>query len=116
MDMINGASEHAATINDQFTRQATDFSAASELHNDAVLALMVNAAKPKHTDRVIDVACGPGTVVAAFSPFVARAVGLDATQAMLTEAKALSVKRALANEVWGNIAREIPRDKSQICS
>ena len=59
--MITGASEHAATINDQFTRQPNDFSAAPELHNDAVFALMVNTAKPKHTDRVIDVACGPGT-------------------------------------------------------
>lgn len=98
--MVTEAYEHAATINDQFTRQAKGFSAASELHNDAVLALMVNTAKPKHTDRVIDVACGPGTVVAAFSPSVARAVGLDATQAMLTEAKALSATRALSNVEW----------------
>lgn len=100
VDMRSVLSEHAATIKDQFTRQASDFSAAPELHNDAVLALMVKAAKPRHTDRAIDVACGPGTVVAAFSPIVARALGLDATQAMLDEAKALSIKRALANVEW----------------
>ena len=98
--MITGSSEHAATIKDQFTRQASDFSAASELHNEAVLALIIKAAMPKHTDRVIDVACGPGTVVTAFSPFVARSVGLDVTQAMLNEATALSIEKALANVEW----------------
>jgi SAM-dependent methyltransferase len=98
--MSTGVSGHAATIRDQFTRQAGVFSAAPELHNDAVLALMVNAAKPKLTDRVIDVACGPGTVVATFSPFVARAVGADATPAMLLQAKALSAAKALTNAEW----------------
>lgn len=95
-----GVFGHDATINDQFTRQARDFLDAPELHNDAVLSLMINAAKPKYTDRMLDVACGPGTVVAAFSSFVARAEGLDATEAMLAEAKALATARALTNIQW----------------
>jgi len=92
--------QHSATVNDQFSRQASDFAAAPELHNDAVLALLVEAARPQSTDRMIDVACGPGTVVAALSPHVRHAVGLDATTAMLTEAKALGQAKGLQNAEW----------------
>jgi len=95
-----GSSEHAAIIDDQFTRQAAGFAAAPELHNDAVLALLVEAGRPQCTDRMIDVACGPGTVVAAFSPHVERATGLDATPAMLAEANAFATAKALANVDW----------------
>jgi ubiquinone/menaquinone biosynthesis C-methylase UbiE len=91
---------HAALIQDQFTRQAHVFSASPELHNDAVLSLFVNTAKPAPGDRMLDIACGPGTVVAAFSPYVAHAEGLDATAAMLAEAKTLSEANALANVQW----------------
>lgn len=92
--------DHAANISDQFTRQASEFAEAPELHNDAVLSLIVSAGTPVPTDRLIDVACGPGTIVAAFSPYVAHAVGIDATPAMLAEAKALENAKALTNVEW----------------
>ena len=91
---------HAATIEDQFTRQAEDFARSPALHNDAVLALMVEAAQPGASEQSLDVACGPGTVVAAFAPHVRRAVGLDATPAMLDQARALAARQNLANVEW----------------
>jgi ubiquinone/menaquinone biosynthesis C-methylase UbiE len=88
---------HSSVIDEQFTRQAKDFASAPELHNDDVLSLMVKAGAPQPSDSMIDVACGPGSVVAAFAPFVQRAVGVDATAAMLAEANKLIQTKALGN-------------------
>lgn len=96
----SAARAHAAAIDDQFTRQAERFAQAPELHNDAVLSLLVEAAAPEAGDALLDVACGPGSVVAAFAPAVRRAVGLDATEAMLDEARALEKARGLGNVEW----------------
>ncbi|KAA6456648.1 methyltransferase domain-containing protein [Acidobacteria bacterium AB60] len=108
---------HAALVKDQFTRQARGFSESPELHNDAVLSLLVKAARPEPSDRALDVACGPGTVVAALSSHVASVDGLDATEAMLREAKALAECKALANARFrrGSVyALPYPADSFQI--
>src|SRR5262249_43389250 len=60
------ASAHAATIADQFTRQAAQFAASPVHHNQAALDLLVGAARPHSDDVSLDVACGPGSVVCAF--------------------------------------------------
>jgi SAM-dependent methyltransferase len=98
--MKTNAAPHAALIHDQFTRQAQGFSTSPELHNEAVLSLLVRTARPKATDRALDIACGPGTVVAAFAPHVAHAEGLDATEAMLEKAGALASSNGLTNVRW----------------
>src|ERR1043166_9113032 len=86
------ASRHDATIADQFTRQAAQFAASAMHHNQAALDLLVNAARPRPGDVALDVACGPGSVVAAFARRVRRAEGLDATEAMLDEARKLAAR------------------------
>jgi ubiquinone/menaquinone biosynthesis C-methylase UbiE len=91
---------HDATIADQFTRQAAQFAASSVHHSQAALDLLVEAARPLATDVSLDVACGPGSVVAAFAGHVRRAEGLDATAAMLEEARKLSLREGLANVAW----------------
>jgi ubiquinone/menaquinone biosynthesis C-methylase UbiE len=91
---------HAATIVDQFTRQAAQFAASAVHHNRAALDLLVECARPRPSDVSLDVACGPGSVVAAFAAHVRRAEGLDATPAMLEEARKLSVRESLANVAW----------------
>ena len=93
-------SDHARTITDQFTRQARDFAAAPELHNDEALALLIAAGRPQASDRVLDIACGPGTVVAAFAAHSAHAIGIDTTPAMLDQALALTTTRELNNVAW----------------
>ncbi len=91
---------HRDRIQDQFSRQAELFARSPALHADAVLALLVDAAEPTPEDQALDVACGPGTVVAAFAPRVRRAIGLDATEAMLAQARRLADERGLANVEW----------------
>jgi ubiquinone/menaquinone biosynthesis C-methylase UbiE len=91
---------HAATVADQFTRQAAGFAAAPALHNQAALKLLVEAARPLPTDMSLDVACGPGTVVAAFARRVRQAVGIDATGAMLAEARKLVARENVCNTGW----------------
>jgi ubiquinone/menaquinone biosynthesis C-methylase UbiE len=96
-DAVSG---HEATIVDQFTRQAAQFAASSVHHNQDALDLLVGAAGPQPSDVSLDVACGPGSVVAAFAARVRRAEGLDATEAMLEQARKLSVRQGLANVAW----------------
>ena len=95
--MQNRTSTHDAEIADQFSRQAEMFANSPALHNEAALALLVDAGEPKPGDETLDVACGPGSVVAAFARRVRRAVGLDATDNMLAEARKLVAKSALTN-------------------
>ncbi len=91
---------HAATIDDQFTRQAVQFAASPVHHSQAALDLLVDAAAPKPTDVALDVACGPGSVVMTFARRVSRAEGLDATEAMLDEARKLAAASGTANVAW----------------
>ena len=91
---------HAATIDDQFTRQAAGFAASPVHHSQVALDLLVDAAAPKPTDVTLDVACGPGSVVMAFARRVSRAEGLDATEAMLEEARKLAAASGTANVAW----------------
>ncbi len=105
---------HAATIADQFGRQAELFARSPALHNEAALNLLVEAATPLAHEDSLDVACGPGTVVAAFAARTRRSVGLDATEAMLAQARALAAERALLNVEWrlGDVYRLPFADRS----
>jgi ubiquinone/menaquinone biosynthesis C-methylase UbiE len=91
---------HAATIVDQFSRQAEVFAKSPALHNAAALALLVEAGAPQPNDAVLDVACGPGSVVVAFAGRVRRSVGLDATEAKLAQARSLAATHNLKNTEW----------------
>ena len=91
---------HHSLIEDQFSRQAELFANAPALHDAAALDALAVAATPKITDTALDVACGPGTVVAAFAARVHHATGLDATGAMLVQARKLGARLALSNVSW----------------
>lgn len=95
-----GTRTHQATIADQFSRQAELFAAAPALHNQAALDLLVDAAEPGADDTSLDVACGPGSVVMAFAARVREAAGLDATEAMLDEARKLAARSGAHNVAW----------------
>jgi SAM-dependent methyltransferase len=57
-------------------------------HMDSLLDLVA----PGPEDLLLDVACGPGRLLAAFAPHVRMAVGLDLTLEMLKIARRLSVQ------------------------
>src|SRR5215468_7090256 len=88
-------SEHHDAILDQFTRQATPFATAPGIRDETALRLIVEASGAGPDDTVLDVACGPGLVVAAFARVVRHATGIDVTPAMLTRAREVSA--GLAN-------------------
>jgi SAM-dependent methyltransferase len=97
---MTSSDPHHAAIVDQFTRQAALFAKAPAMHGEEALALLVEAAGPRPEDETLDVACGPGSVVAVFAERVRHAVGLDATEAMLREARDLAKTRGLENVEW----------------
>jgi 2-polyprenyl-3-methyl-5-hydroxy-6-metoxy-1,4-benzoquinol methylase len=69
--------QHRSLILDQFTRQATPFSTAKTIADEAALRLLLDFSGARSTDKVLDVACGGGLVVCAFAPAVAHATGID---------------------------------------
>jgi ubiquinone/menaquinone biosynthesis C-methylase UbiE len=94
------AAAHERAIQDQFSRQATGFAGAKELHADDIVALVIEAARPQPGDRAIDLACGPGTVACALAKRVLDVVGLDATEAMLEKACDLAGREGVENIEW----------------
>src|SRR5213593_1026285 len=93
-------SEHQSEILDQFTRQATPFATAPGIRDEAALRLIVECSGAGPEDTVLDVACGPGLVVAAFARVVRHATGIDITPAMLERARAHAAQLGLTNVTW----------------
>jgi SAM-dependent methyltransferase len=91
---------HQELILDQFTRQATLFSTAAAITNEGALGMIVEAARPRPDDTVLDVACGGGIVVCAFAPYVRQVTGIDVTPAMLERARHLAAEKGLTNVAW----------------
>ena len=81
---------HRERILDQFTRQAVPFSTAPGIKDERALALLVEASGAGSGDTVLDVACGPGLVVAAFARVARHVTGIDVTPAMLERARELT--------------------------
>ena len=105
---------HDARIHDQFTQQAEPFARSLELHGEAQTRLIVDATAPKRDDESLDVACGPGTVVAAFATHVRRAVGLDTTDAMLDQARALAFDCIMCRHRRGDVVRFIDNENIEL--
>jgi len=91
---------HQDLIRDQFTRQATPFSTAAPIANEAALKMIIDAAQPAPDDTLLDVACGGGIVVCAFAPHLRHATGIDATPAMLERARVLAAEKGIGNVTW----------------
>lgn len=100
MTNTDSAAAHDALIRDQFTRQAGVFASVPELHGAEALALLVDAANPGPVHSTLDIACGPGSVVVAMAKRARHATGLDATEAMLDQARALATTEGVSNVTW----------------
>jgi SAM-dependent methyltransferase len=97
---------HRERILDQFTRQAVPFSTAPGIRDEAALRLLVEASGAGPDDTVLDVASGPGLVVAAFARVARHATGIDVTPAMLARARELAAGAGLDNVTFteGDVA------------
>ncbi len=91
---------HRVTIRDQFTRQAVPFSTAPGIKDEAALAALVELAGAGPGDVMLDVACGPGLVVAAFAAVVRHAIGIDVTPAMIARARDVAGEKGVRNVGW----------------
>ena len=96
---------NADTVVDQFTRQATPFANSAAMRDEEALRLLVEFSGAGSADTVLDVACGPGLVVAAFAKVSRRATGIDLTPAMIEKAREHAAALSLTNVDWhvGNV-------------
>ena len=107
-------SAHHATIVEQFTRQAPGFAAAAPIRDAELLDLMAAVSDVRPSDRVLDVACGPGIVTCAFAALAAHAVGVDLVEAMLAQAREHAAELALDNvEFVNGEAEALPWDDAE---
>jgi SAM-dependent methyltransferase len=96
---------NADIVLDQFTRQAAPFANSTAMRDEDALRLLVEWSRAGADDTVLDVACGPGLVVAAFARVCRHATGIDLTPAMIEKAREHAAVLALANVDWrvGNV-------------
>lgn len=96
---------NADTVVDQFTRQATPFAKSPAMRDGDALRLLVEFSGVGADDTVLDVACGPGLVVAAFAKVCRHATGIDLTPAMIDKAREHAASLSLPNVDWhvGNV-------------
>lgn len=97
--------DNSDIVVDQFTRQATPFANSTAMRDEDALRLLVAFSGATPSDTVLDVACGPGLVVAAFAQVARRATGIDLTPAMIDKAREHAAALALTNVDWrvGNV-------------
>ncbi len=91
---------HEAQIQDQFTRQARTFGAVPAHSAESSLQILAEAASVSASDRVLDVACGPGIVACDFAKRAAHVTGVDIVPAMLEAAAKRQRQAALDNVTW----------------
>jgi SAM-dependent methyltransferase len=89
--------DNRQAILDQFTRQAVPFSTAPGIRDEEALRLLVRASGASADDTVLDVACGPGPVAAAFARVARQVTGIDLTPAMIERARAHAREQELDN-------------------
>jgi SAM-dependent methyltransferase len=96
---------NADIVVDQFTRQAAPFANSAAMRDEDALRLLVEFSGAGSDDTVLDVACGPGLVVAAFAKVCRTATGIDLTPAMIDKAREHAAASALTNVDWhvGNV-------------
>jgi SAM-dependent methyltransferase len=96
---------NAGIVVDQFTRQAAPFAGSVAMRDEDALRLLVEFSGATPSDTVLDVACGPGLVVAAFARVARQATGVDLTPAMIEKAREHAAALGLTNVDWriGNV-------------
>jgi len=82
---------------EQFDAQATYYDAQWNAWGEETIAWMLEAAEPRPTDAVLDVATGTGFTALAFAPAVRSVVGLDVSPGMLAGARKQAEQQDVAN-------------------
>src|SRR6202030_1536686 len=88
---------HNEIVRDSFTSQATAFAANPWVSDEQRIARLVSAARLTGTERVLDIATGPGYIAEAFAKDSREVLGMDLTEAMLDIARARTKERGVKN-------------------
>jgi ubiquinone/menaquinone biosynthesis C-methylase UbiE len=79
---------------------AANYSSSTFHTSSERLREVLELARPKRGDLVLDVATGTGNTAFAFAPHVRRVVGLDVTKQMLDEARRVAAEKSITNVDW----------------
>lgn len=89
--------DHLSAVRRQFTRTAEVYAKMMQATQERGLTGLVAISGASTSDRVLDVACGPGFLTMAFAERCLRATGFDATDAFIELARAEAGRRGLGN-------------------
>ena len=89
--------QHNDVIRESFTTQAQAFAANPWVTDEERIRRLVAAAHLTGSERVLDIATGPGYIAEAFAGLARGVVGVDLTEAMLTIARERTVERGVSN-------------------
>ncbi len=88
---------HKDQVRQTFTAQADSYATSAVIAADEARRRFVEFVGPQASDRVLDVATGPGFLAFLFAERAAQVVGIDLTPAMLTRAEANRQARQMNN-------------------
>lgn len=89
--------QHNDVIRQSFTTQAQAFAANPWVTDEERIRRLVAAARLTGSERVLDIATGPGYIAEAFAGAAREVVGVDLTDAMLAIAKERTRERGVSN-------------------
>ena len=89
-----------ADVRDSFSRVAANYSKSTFHASSVRLQEVLELARPKPGDLVLDVATGTGNTGLALAPYTRRVIGLDLTREMLNEARRIASERGIKNADW----------------
>ena len=84
-------------VQTEFSRQAEQMDSAAAFRAEDMLSRLVKIVNPSPSDRLLDLACGPGIVAAALAPLASEIIGVDATPEMLRLARGRFARSGLEN-------------------
>src|ERR1700674_247158 len=87
-------------VRDSFASVASNYSSSTFHTSSERLREVLELARPKRGDLVLDVATGTGNTAFALAPYVRRVIGLDLTKEMLDEARRVAAEKSIANVDW----------------
>jgi ubiquinone/menaquinone biosynthesis C-methylase UbiE len=92
--------DHSAVVEQAFSAQAASFNSSAVANADDILDMIVDHARPQHSERWLEAACGPGIVSRRLAPHVAAVHGVDVTAAMVEIARSQAVAAGLRNATF----------------
>src|SRR5712692_5900240 len=94
-------------VRDSFAHVSANYSSSMFHTSSERLREVLELARPKRGDLVLDVATGTGNTAFALAPYVRRVVGVDLTKEMLDEARRVAAEKSITNVDWviGDAAR-----------